>query len=195
VRLVYQILLKCFKMSIGMKKKGNDYIFTDPSEEKTVFEWEAAERAFKKRDKDFWITAISILVIVGIILFLIGENMLIVALCSVLFLYYVLSTVPPENIRYKITNRGLYFGELKYIWDDLERFWFKNSLDSEMMFIETKLRFPRQISFVINPTDKDILLDIVKRKIPLIESPPSSMDKTIKWFGDHLPLEKRQKTE
>jgi len=195
VRLVYQILLKCFKMSIGMKKKGNDYIFTDPSEEKTIFEWEAAERAFKKRDKDFWITAISILVIVGIIFFLIGENMLIVALCSVLFLYYVLSTVPPENIRYKITNRGLYFGELKYIWDDLERFWFKNSLDSEMMFIETKLRFPRQISFVINPTDKDILLDIVKRKIPLIESPPSSMDKTIKWFGDHLPLEKRQKTE
>jgi len=195
VRLVYQILLKCFKMSIGMKKKGNDYIFTDPSEEKTIFEWEAAERAFKKRDKDFWITAISILVIVGIILFLIGENMLIVALCSVLFLYYVLSTVPPENIRYKITNRGLYFGELKYIWDDLERFWFKNSLDSEMMFIETKLRFPRQISFVINSTDKDILLDIVKRKIPLIESPPSSMDKTIKWFGNHLPLEKRQKTE
>jgi len=182
-------------MSIGMKEKKDDYIFGDVREEKTVFEWEAAERAFKSRDKDFWITAISILVIVGIILFLIGEATLIVALCSVLFLYYVLSTVPPEKVKYKITNRGMYFGELKYSWEDLDRFWFKNSLDSEMMFMETKLRFPRQISFVINPADKDQLLDIMKRKLPLIENPPSSMDKTIKWFGDHLPLEKRQKTQ
>ncbi|MFA5828392.1 MAG: hypothetical protein WC841_03490 [Candidatus Shapirobacteria bacterium] len=178
-----------------MKGKKDDYIFTDPSEEKTVFEWVAAERAFKNRDKDFWVTAISILVIVGIILFLIGESMLIIALCSILFLYYVLSTVPPQNVNYKITNRGLYFGELNYTWDVLERFWFKNSLDSEMMFIETKLRFPRQISFVINPADKEKLLDIMKRKIPLTENPPSAMDKTVKWFGNHLPLEKRQKTQ
>ena len=167
----------------------------DWNDEKVKFEWEAPERAYQKKDRDFWITVISILVLVSVILFFVKEFFLIGALISALFLYYVLSTVPPQNIKYKITNRGVYFGEISYSWEDLYRFWFKNSLDSEMMFIETKLRFPRQVSFVINPADKEKLLDIMKRKIPLFESQPNTVDKITKWFGDRLPLEKRQKTQ
>jgi hypothetical protein len=164
----------------------------DLNEEKVWFEWEAAERAFKTRDRDFWITAISILVLVSIILFFIKEFFLIIALFSVLFLYYVLATVPPEKVKNKITNRGVYFGEARYSWDLLERFWFKPSLNSEMIHFETLLRFPRQVSIVINGEDKEKLKELIVKKIPLLESPPAFVDKLTKWVGDRLPLEERK---
>jgi len=84
-----------------MKKKAVsrvDRVIKDTNEEKTLIKWTAAERAFKKRDKDFWITAISILVLFSVVLIFIEEFFLIVALVSVLFLYYVLSTVPPKKL-------------------------------------------------------------------------------------------------
>ncbi|MEI8067933.1 MAG: hypothetical protein WCG91_03240 [Candidatus Shapirobacteria bacterium] len=164
----------------------------DLNEEKVIFEWEAAERSFKTRDRDFWITAIAILVLVGIILFFVKEFFLIIALISILFLYYVLSTVPPSNIKNKITNRAVYFGELRYDWTLLSRFWFKDSLNSELLQFETNLRFPRQVSIVINKEDKEKIKDIVVKKIPLVQDSPGFTDKLTKWFADRLPLEKRE---
>jgi hypothetical protein len=170
-----------------------DKIIKNTNEEKTLFEWEAPERSFKKRDKDFWITAVAILILFSVVLVFIKEFFLIVALVSVLFLYYVLSTVPPSNIKNKITNRGVHFGDAKYGWDLLLRFWFKKSLNSELLEFETNLRIPRQISLVIKETDKEKLKEIVLKKLPLVESSPNFVDKLTKWFSDRLPLEKREK--
>jgi len=163
----------------------------DVNEEKVLFEWEAVERSFQQRDRDFWVTAIAILVLVSVILIFIKEFFLIVALGSVLFLYYVLSTVPPQMVKNKITNRGIYFGEMHYSWDLLSRFWFKKSLSSETIQFETQLRFPRQIPLVINEKDKDKIKEIVVKRIPLLESSPTFVDKLTKWFSERLPLENR----
>jgi hypothetical protein len=170
-----------------------DKIIKNTNEEITLFEWEAPERSFKKRDKDFWITAIAILVLFSVVLIFIKEFFLVVALVSVLFLYYVLSTVPPQNIKNKITNRGVGFGEAKYGWDLLLRFWFKKSLNSELLEFETNLRIPRQISLVINEADKEKIKAIVLKKLPLVESSPNFVDKLTKWGTRLMPLEKREK--
>ena len=169
-------------------------ILDDWNEEKTKIEWESPERAFQKRNKDFWITIIAILILVSVILIFVKEFLLIVALASSLFLYYVMSTVPPKDIKYKITNRAIYFGEGNYKWDLLTRFWFKKSLSSEMIHFETKLRFPRQVSLVINEEDKEKIKEIVLKKLPMVEYSPNFIDKLTKWFADRLPLEKK-KTE
>jgi hypothetical protein len=165
---------------------------SDWNDEKVRFEWEAAERSYKKRDRDFWITVISILVLTSIILFFIKEFFLIIALISALFLYYVLSTIPPQNIKYKITNRGIYFGETRYEWELLSRFWMAKSLDSEMIHFETVLRFPRQVSMVINPEDKDKIKEIVVKKLPLINESPNFVDKLTKKVTSVIPLEKKE---
>lgn len=170
-----------------------DKIMKDTNEEKTLIEWDAPERSFKKRDKDFWITVVAILILFSVVLVFIKEFFLIVSLVSILFLYYVLSTVPPAIVKNKITNRGIHFGDAKYGWDLLFRFWFKKNLDSEMVEFETNLRIPRQISLVISPSDKEKLKEILLKKLPLVESSPNFVDKLTKWFGDRLPLEKREK--
>jgi hypothetical protein len=169
--------------------------FDDVSEERVLWEWTAAERAFQKRNRDYWITAIAILVLVSVILIFIKEFFLIIALVSLLFMYYVLSAVPPGEIKYKVTNRGVYMGETNYYWDTLEKFWFSSSLSSEMINFGTVLRFPRAITMVIRAEDKEKLKELIKKRLPLIENSPNSMDKITKWFGDRLPLENRTNRE
>lgn len=163
----------------------------DTNEEKVLFEWTAPERAFQKREKDFWVTAIAILILVAVIFIFIKEFSLVIALGSLLFLFYVLSTVPPSNVSYRITNRGIYFGETHYYWDVLEKFWFKPSLSTEMIHFGTILRFPTAVSLVINSKDKEKIKEIVLTKIPLIETAPNFVDKLTKWFAERLPLETR----
>ncbi len=167
----------------------------DVNEEKVLFEWEAAERAYQQKDRDFWITAISILVLVSVILIFVKEFFLIIALGSLLFLYYVLSTVPPSLVKYKITNRAVYFGESQYYWDIFEKFWFKTSLSSEMVHLGTLLRFPRTVSLVINGQDKERIKELLLKQIPLVEDAPNFVDRLTKWFADRLPLENRPNKE
>lgn len=167
-------------------------VIEDINEEKVKIEWEEAERSFKQRDRDFWVTAIAILILVSVILIFVKEFFLIVTLVSILFLYYILSTIPPQNAKYKITNRAIYFGEQRYEWNMLTRFWFGKSLNSEMVHFETNLRFPRQVSLVINPDDKEKIKEIVIKRLPLVEESPNFLDKMTKWLVDKFPLEKRE---
>ena len=61
-----------------------------------------------------------------------------------------------------------------------------------MIHFETKLRFPRRISLVINLTDKEKIKEIVLKKIPLIKESPNFIDKMSKWLVNKLPLEKKK---
>ena len=167
----------------------------DVNEEKILFEWEAAERSYQKRNKDYWITAIAILILVSVILVFIKEFYLVVALVSVLFLYYALSSVPPGTIKNKITNRGLYFGELRYEWAVLRKFWFKKSLSNQTINFGTSLRFPRAISLIIDSKDEEKLKEIIVKRIPMLESSPTFVDKLTKWVSERLPLEDREGTK
>jgi len=167
----------------------------DVNEEKVLFEWTAPERSFQRKDRDFWITAIAILILVSVILFFVNEFPLILSLIAVMFLYYALSTVPPGNVNNKLTNRGLYFGELRYEWDVLKRFWFKKSLSSQTIAVETNLRFPRQVSLVIDVKDQEKIKEIMLKKMPMLDESPTLVDKITKWFADRLPLEDKPDTQ
>lgn len=174
------------------EEKETQSVIVDLNEEKTLFEWIAPERPFQRRNKEFWITSLAILILISVIFFLIKEFMLVMALFSALFLYYVMSTIRPELIKNKITNRGIYFGDVKYEWYLLEKFWFTDSLSSITLNIETKLRFPRQISLVVDHIDKDEIKKIMVKRIPLIEDSPKFTDKIANWFSKRFPLEDKK---
>lgn len=170
-------------------QSGPNEVFNE--EEKELISWQAPERSFTRRNKDFWITAIAILVLMSVILIFVKEFFLIISLVSVLFLYYVLSTVSPNIITIKITNKAIYFGELRYPWQYFVRFWFQKSLNDQTLKIETALKFPRQISLVIDPNDQEKLREIVEKRIPFLNYSPTFVDRLTKWFADRLPLENK----
>lgn len=154
--------------------------------EKDLLVWTAPSRPFKRRDKQFYLTTISIAGIVCLILFLAEGAMPVILIISLIFLYYVLSTVEPEKIEYKITNKGIKVGDKRTIWQFLGRFWFSQRHDSLLLILETGF-LPGRMELVINSEIKENIKNILKDYLVEEEIPPSNLDKVINWFSKKLP--------
>lgn len=160
---------------------------------KILFSWKAPIRPFKRRDKDFWTTVVAIIFLLSLILFFVKEWMLIAAIISLAFVYYVLSTVPPEEIEYKITNKGIYFADKSYDWDFLWRFWFSDKYNDRLLNIDTKISLPARLTFVIKKEDEKKIGEILEKYLLHEEAPPSFLDKASAWLAKKIPLEIEKK--
>jgi len=101
--------------------------------ERDLVTWTAPSRPFKRRDRQFYVTTFAMAGIVSLVLFLAEGFMPVLLIVSLVFLYYVLSTVEPENITYKVTSKGIKIGGKDTGWQFLNRFWFTKRFDNELM--------------------------------------------------------------
>ena len=154
--------------------------------EKLLFSWTAPARPFKRRDKDFWKTIIVITVIVGLILFFAEGFMPVILIISVIFLYYILSTVEPESIEYKITTWGIKMADKLNSWNNLGRFWFTNRFDDEILVLEA-YTIGGRLDLVIKKSDKEKIKKILSKYLLQEEAPPSYIDKATNWASKTLP--------
>lgn len=154
--------------------------------EKELFSWTAPARPFKRRNREFYVTIIAITVIVGLILLLTEGFMPVILLISLIFLFYILNTVEPENIQYKITNKGIKVADKKTQWELLTNFWFTKRHDNDLLVFGT-FSLPGRMELVINEGDKETLKTIISGFITEEEIPPSGLDKAANWFAKKLP--------
>lgn len=157
-----------------------------PEMEKDLVTWIAPSRPFKRRDKQFYVTTISIAGMVCLILFLAEGAMPVILIISLIFLYYVMSTVAPEDIEYKITNKGVKIGGKITEWQFLGRFWFGKRYDSELLVIETRM-IPNRMELVVKNEVKEQIRENLKDYLVEEEISPSNIDKAIDWFSKKLP--------
>jgi len=154
--------------------------------ERDLVTWTAASRPFKRRDRQFYVTVFAMAGIVSLVLFLAEGFMPVLLIISLVFLYYVLSTVEPDNIEYKITSHGIKIAGKGTGWQYLNRFWFTKRFDNELMIFDTVL-IPGRIELVINPEIKSELKKEITTFIPYEEVPSSGLDKLTNWFASKLP--------
>ncbi len=154
--------------------------------ERELMSWTAPARPFKRRDRQFYVTTFSIAGIVGLILFLAEGFMPVLLIISIVFLYYVLSTVEPENIDYKITNLGVRVGGNRSDWVNFKRFWFTRRFDNDMLVLETT-SLPGRMEMVITPEIKENIKKEVSEYVPYEELPASGVDNLIDWVSKKLP--------
>ncbi|HUC95322.1 MAG TPA: hypothetical protein VMR19_05000 [Candidatus Saccharimonadales bacterium] len=154
--------------------------------ERDLVTWTAPARSFKRRGRQFYVAAFAMAGIVSIILFLAEGIMPVVLIISLVFLYYVLSTVQPDDVQYKVTTKGVKVATKLTEWQYLNRYWFTNRFDNELMIIDTIL-LPGRMEFVINPEIKERLKKEVSAYIPYEEVPPTALDKMTTWFATKLP--------
>ena len=153
--------------------------------EKELLVWTAPARPFKRRDRKFYATLISIAALVGLVLFLIEGWVPVVLVISLVFLFYVLSTVEPENIEYKITNKGLKVAGKKTEWNLMGRFWFSKRFETELLVVETAV-LPGRMEMVINPEIKEAIRKNLSSYLFEEEAPPAFLDKASNWFSKKL---------
>jgi hypothetical protein len=175
----------------GTLKRSENQVANSPQEakvipEKMLFSWMEAARPFKKRDRDFWVTIIVIVSISGLILFLVEGFMPVILIISIVFLYYILNTVEPGSIEYKITNKGVKVAEKINDWSTLNRFWFTRRFNNDLLVFEANTLGGR-LELVINPRDKDKIRKELSKYLVEEEVPPSGFDKAANWFSKKLP--------
>ncbi|OGM24609.1 hypothetical protein A2962_01490 [Candidatus Woesebacteria bacterium RIFCSPLOWO2_01_FULL_39_61] len=172
------------------KNPQEDYAATPPPQpiqpEKELFAWHAPARPFKRRGKEFWMTIIAIASLFSFILFLAEGAMPVILIVSVIFLFYVLSNVEPEEIQYKITTRGIrVVGRLTDMML-ISRFWFSKRFDKDLLILEI-LQIPGRLELVINGKDLEKIRKVLSIYLPEEEIPPTNFDKLSGWLSEKLP--------
>jgi len=154
--------------------------------EKDLVSWTAPARPFKRRDREYYVTIIAIAAVVGLILFMVEGWMPVVLLISLIFLFYVMSTVEPEAVEYKITSRGIKVAGKRTDWGTLVRYWFSRRFDNELLVVEST-NLPGRIEYVLAPERKEEVKKALSQFLPEEEAPPSYLDKAANWFAAKLP--------
>lgn len=157
-------------------------VLTKKEPERNLFSWQAPGRPFKRRSREFWVKTVAVVGLLSFILFIIEGIMPVILAISILFLFYVLSTVEPEKVDYKITNMGVKIADKRTDWEIVTRFWFIQRFDTNLLVFETQV-LPGRLELVINAKDKETLRKVLKKQLSEEEAPPTSFDKTADWFS------------
>lgn len=156
------------------------------SPEKEIYSWVAPARPFKRRNREFYITVIAMAAVVGLIMFIAEGVMPVILLASLIFLFYVLSTVEPENIKYQITDKGVKIVDKVTEWDSINRYWFSKRFDTNLVTFETSF-LPGRLELVILPENVNDLRNVLNKYLPEEEAKPTRLDKATSWFAKRLP--------
>lgn len=154
--------------------------------EKDIFIWKAPSRPFKRRPREFWTTIVAVALIFGFILFIIEGTMPVILMIALIFLFYILSTVEPEAVEYKITNKGVRFAGALTEWDFFTNFWFSKRFESDLV-VFGMVTLPGRLELVIHEKDKDAIRKAVAIYLPEEEVSPTNVDKAADWLSQKLP--------
>jgi len=157
--------------------------------EKVLFSWKAPSRPFKNRNREFFTTILSIAALLGIIFFLIEGVMPVLVIVSAVFLIFVLSSVPPQEVEYEITNKNVVIGGKKYPLRQISRFWLAKRFGYDLLVFETPFRFPGRLELVVQGQDIEKLKETLYDYITFEEGTPTFLDKAASWFSKYLPIE------
>ena len=159
--------------------------------EEVHLEWESPSRLFKKRDREYFTNIGAMVFFLSVILIFVKEFVLIAAVLSIVFLIYVLSTVPPDDIKHKLTNLGIESAGHFYRWEELAEFWFEEQWGQKMLVV-APFTSPRLI-ILLGGQHQAKVREIVAEYIPYREQPQRSfVDNAARWITEKIPLEKPQ---
>jgi hypothetical protein len=151
--------------------------------------WISPSRLFKKRDKEFFTNVGVIVFLLIVIVIFAKEYMLVLVVLSIVFFIYVTSTVPPEDVKHKLTNMGIESAGHFYRWEELYEFWFEERWGQISMFVRPNVG--SYIIILLGNQDKNTVKEIVAKYIPFREEPQKSfVDNASRWISDKIPLEK-----
>lgn len=162
------------------------------NEVKTMLEWTAPGRPFKKRGKQYYLTAILIALLVEVILFLFSQYLLMLVVLSLLFVAFALSSVPPKNFTYRISNEGIMIEDSFFLWQELYDFYFRQRDKTETLHIRTQAFLPGELIITLGNEDREEIKHALLPFLPFREYvKPTFMDKAGDWLSKNFPLDEK----
>lgn len=130
-----------------------------------IYEWKSPMRAFQKLDKKrFWLVSLAVLALF-VVLAILGHYFLMIAISAVMFLVYVLGTIPPEKVEHAITSLGVETMGKPYNWEFLKEYWFSERDSQKMLNIDTKIAFPSRLIMLVGDDDMKVIHSALKKRL------------------------------
>jgi hypothetical protein len=160
-------------------------------EEISPLEWTAPGRPFQKKGRQFYLTALLIMLLVEIILFLFSQYMLMVVILSLVFVGFALATIPPKDFHYRISSEGIMIEDTFFLWKELYDFYFKKE-GTETVHVRTQAYFPGELILTLGDMEKEKVKKDLTKYLPFREYvKPSFMEKSGDWLAKNFPLENK----
>ncbi len=158
-------------------------------EEEVYAAWTSPSRLFKKRDREFFVNILAIVFLLSVILVFVREFVLIAAMLSIVFLIYVLSTVPPEEVKHRVTNLGIESAGHFYRWEEFADFWFEEQWGQVMLILRPFAT--ARLIILLGSQNKEKIREAIAHHIPFREEPDRNwVDNAARWITEKIPLEK-----
>lgn len=173
------------------KKEATENEQTHAHEVVTLLEWKAPGRPFRKRTKQFYLTAILIMLLVEIILFLFSEYVLMAVVVALVFVSFALATIPPRDFNYKISSEGIMIEDKFFLWQELYDFYFKKAEGINTVRVRTQSYFPGELTLTLGNEDEGKIKQAILPYLPFREYiKPTFTEKSADWLAKNFPLEK-----
>jgi hypothetical protein len=161
-------------------------------EEVAPLEWTAPGRPFQKRTKQFYLTALLIMLLFEIILFLFSQYLLMVVIVALVFVSFALATVPPKDFRYRISTEGIMIEDRFFLWKELYDFYFKKVDGTETVHVRTTAYLPGELILTLGNVGEKEIKNALIPYLPFREYvKPTFMEKSGDWLSKNFPLENK----
>lgn len=179
--------LHALQSQIEDMEDGEGSGLPSPDQFEELFVWEGPERIFVPRNKR-WFSNVALFVIILLVVTLFFKEFLLMGvILAILFVLYILATVPPLQVEHKITSQGITTHRHSYLWEELADFWFSHKYEYTLVNIDTYLRFPGRLTLVIDDKDKDELKELLAKYLPYREVTQEPWtDRLAEWFSNKL---------
>lgn len=156
-----------------------------------VYAWKAPLRAYKKNNKRVLRFYIAVALLLTIIIFFLGDRILIIPIWSILFLFYVLTITPPPIVENKITRFGIETAGITLRWEILSHFYFTKRFGFTILTILTNPPYSFH-AYMIIPSEsiKKSVMKILAEHIVYQDKPTMTItDRMINWLSYLIPEE------
>jgi len=154
-----------------------------------IYEWKAPLRAYKKRAKNVLRFYIAVAVLLTVIVYFLGDRVLLLPIWATLFLFYMLTITPPPIVTNRISKFGIETAGITLRWDVLSHFYFIKRFGFDILTLVTQPPYNMHAYLVLSDekTKKDITR-ILTEHIVFQEIPKLSLtDRLIKALTYLIP--------
>lgn len=154
-----------------------------------VYAWKAPLRAYKKSNKRVLRFYIAVALLLTIIIFFLGDRIIIIPIWSILFLFYVLTITPPPIVENKITKFGIETAGITLRWDVLSHFYFTERFGFTILTVLTNPPYSFHAYMVIpSESIKKSVMKILAEHIVYQDKPMVTItDRMINWLSYLIP--------
>ncbi len=109
---------------------------------------------------------------------------------ALVFLAFVLATVPPHDFHYRVSTEGIQVEDHYFLWQELYDFYFKRMHGIDVLHIRTKTLFPGELTVTLGHVSPAHIKTVLLPYLPYREYvKPTFMEKSADWLTKTFPLE------